>query len=141
MIKIFNHYIHRRTLLQVLLDFGLVAVALLVAAGWQAEHPLGAATAAIPTAAVLAVVALVINSALGFYQRVHNRSVAQSRARGVLSLVLLLPLRRCRREPAAGRCREFSSWSASVHAWLTCRREHTRAGTPHRGRAYTSAAR
>ncbi len=92
MIKIFNHYIHRRTLLQILLDFGLVALALLVAVVWHAEEPVLAASAAVPTALALAVMALVINSALGFYQRVHNRSVAQSRARGVLSLVLMLPL-------------------------------------------------
>ncbi len=92
MIKIFNHYIHRRTLLQILLDFGVVALALLVGVVWHAEEPVLAASTAVPTALALAGMALVINSSLGFYQRVHNRSVAQSRARGVLSLVLMLPL-------------------------------------------------
>jgi sugar transferase (PEP-CTERM system associated) len=35
---------------------------------------------------------LVINSALGFYQRIHNRSLNQSRARAMLSLVFAVPL-------------------------------------------------
>jgi sugar transferase (PEP-CTERM system associated) len=92
MIKIFNHYIHRRTLLQVFLDFGLVIGAVIVAVGWHAPSVSVAAAAALPSAAVLAIVALTINGALGFYQRVHNRSAAQSWARAVLSLVLLLPV-------------------------------------------------
>ena len=35
---------------------------------------------------------LIINSALGFYQRVHHRSVGQSRARALLSWCLALPV-------------------------------------------------
>ena len=92
MIKIFNHYIHRRTFLQILLDFGLVLVTVLLAVGWHSEDLVRAASVALPSASLLAIGALLINAALGFYQRVHNRSVAQSRARAVLSLCLTLPL-------------------------------------------------
>jgi sugar transferase (PEP-CTERM system associated) len=92
MIKIFNHYIHRRTFFQILLDFGLVLATVLLAVGWHAPDLARAASAALPSAALLAIAALLINAALGFYQRVHNRSVAQSRARAVLSLCLTLPL-------------------------------------------------
>jgi sugar transferase (PEP-CTERM system associated) len=92
MIKIFNHYIHKRTVLQLLLDFGLMLGTVLVAIGWHMPDLARAASAALPSAVVLAVAALAINAALGFYQRVHNRSVAQSRARAVLSLCLILPL-------------------------------------------------
>ena len=92
MIKIFNHYIHRRTLLQLLLDFGLVIGAVIASVIWRAVEPVVAASAALPSAAFLAVLALIINGALGFYQRVHNRSVAQSWARGALFLVLILPV-------------------------------------------------
>ena len=92
MIKIFNHYIHRRTLLQIILDFGLVIGTVLLAVGWYTPNLSLAASTALPPAALLAAGALAINAALGFYQRVHNRSVAQSRARAVLSLVLILPL-------------------------------------------------
>ena len=92
MIKIFNHYIHRRTLLQIILDFGLVIGVVLLAVGWRVPDVSRAAAAAFPSAALLAAGALAVNAALGFYQRVHNRSVAQSRARAVLSLFLIVPL-------------------------------------------------
>ena len=92
MIKIFNHYIHRRTLLQIILDFGLIIGIVVLAVGWRSPNLLLAASTALPSAALLGVGALSINAALGFYQRVHNRSVAQSRARGVLSLFMMLPL-------------------------------------------------
>ena len=92
MIKIFNHYIHRRTLLQIILDFGLILGTVLLSVGWRTHDLARAASAALPSAALLAAAALAINAALGFYQRVHNRSVAQSRARAFLSLFLMLPL-------------------------------------------------
>ncbi|MEO8857334.1 MAG: TIGR03013 family XrtA/PEP-CTERM system glycosyltransferase [Burkholderiaceae bacterium] len=92
MIKIFNHYIHRRTLLQIMLDFGLIIGTVLLSVGWHTEDLSLAASAALPSAALMGLGALAINAALGFYQRVHNRSVAQSRARAVLSLFLILPL-------------------------------------------------
>ena len=91
MIKIFNHYIHRRTLLQILLDLLLVLCAVVASALWRAPDPLVAASTVFPLASVLAVLALVLNGALGFYQRVHNRSVTQSWARAVLFLVLMIP--------------------------------------------------
>ena len=92
MIKIFNHYIHRRTLLQIIFDFGLILGTVLLSVGWRTHDLARAASAALPSAALLAAAALAINAALGFYQRVHNRSVAQSRARAFLSLFLMLPL-------------------------------------------------
>jgi len=92
MIKLFNHYVHRRTLLQIILDFALVIATVLLSVGWRVPDPMVAAMSALPSAALLAAAVLAINGALGFHQRVHNRSVAQSRARGVLALVLTLPL-------------------------------------------------
>ena len=92
MIKIFNHYIHRRTLLQIILDSGLIIITVLLSFGWRTPDIGLAASAALPSAALLAAGALTINAALGFYQRVHNRSVAQSRARAMLSFFLILPL-------------------------------------------------
>ena len=92
MIKIFNHYIHRRTLFQIIFDFGFIICTVLLSVGWHTPDLILAASAALPSAALLAVAALAINAALGFYQRVHNRSVSQSRARAVLSLFLILPL-------------------------------------------------
>ncbi len=91
MIKIFNHYLHRRTLQQVFFDLGLVVLAVLAVVLWQGEE-LTSVVSLLGHASLLSLGMLVINSALGFYQRIPNRSLNQSRARAALSLVLALPL-------------------------------------------------
>ena len=92
MIKIFRHYLHRRTLLQVFFDLGLVVATVLLSIMWQVNDLKVGASVALASAFLLATGMLAINSGLGFYQRVHNRSVGQSRARAVLSLSLTLLL-------------------------------------------------
>jgi sugar transferase (PEP-CTERM system associated) len=91
-IKIFNHYLSRRTLLQVFLDLGLVAAAVILSIMWQARDFASGLSLAITCSLLLAVGMLAINSGLGFYQRVHTRSVGQSRSRAVLSLTMTLAL-------------------------------------------------
>ncbi len=91
MIKIFNHYLHRRTLQQVFFDLGLIIAAVLIAIIWRGED-WASAISLLGHAALLSIGMLVINAALGFYQRVHNRSISQSRARAILSLLLAIPL-------------------------------------------------
>ena len=91
MIKLFNHYLHRRTVLQVLLDFLLMLAAVLAellwrGAGWPVIGSVLAYTA------LLAVGMLVINGSMGFYQRVHGRTLNQSRARAVLAALLAIPV-------------------------------------------------
>ncbi|WP_349743807.1 TIGR03013 family XrtA/PEP-CTERM system glycosyltransferase [Roseateles cavernae] len=92
MVRIFNHYLHRRTLLQVFFDLGLIIVAVFAVVLSQGEG----AGQVIPFAASqglsLAGCMFVINSATGFYQHVHNRSVTESCARGLLALLVALPL-------------------------------------------------
>jgi sugar transferase (PEP-CTERM system associated) len=92
MIRVFNHYLHRRTLLQVFFDLGLIIFALLAVTLSQGEQ----AGQVIPFAAShglsLAGCMFVINSATGFYQHVHNRSVTESCARALLALLLALPI-------------------------------------------------
>ena len=90
-IKIFNHYLHRRTLQQIFFDIGMVMLAVLVVAIWKDEE-LTSIVSVLGYASLLSLGMLVINSSLGFYQRIHNRSLNQSRARAVLSLVLAMPL-------------------------------------------------
>ena len=92
MIKIFNHYLHKRTLLQVFFDLGLVVVTVIASILWQSSDLSRGVSVAVTCSVLLALGMLGINSGLGFYQRVHNRSVGQSRARGVLSLILTLAL-------------------------------------------------
>lgn len=93
MVRIFNHYLHRRTLLQVFFDVGLIIMALLVVVVSQGGANAGQI---IPFAAShglsLAGCMFVINSATGFYQHVHNRSLTESCARGLLALLIALPL-------------------------------------------------
>ena len=92
MIKIFNHYLHRRTLLQVFMDLGLVAATVILSILWQVNDLASGLSVAITCSFLLAVGMLTINSGLGFYQRVHTRSVGQTRSRAVLSLIMTLAL-------------------------------------------------
>ncbi|MEO8248742.1 MAG: TIGR03013 family XrtA/PEP-CTERM system glycosyltransferase [Burkholderiales bacterium] len=91
MIRVFNHYLHRQTLMQISFD---VLVVVLVVSGTVFFQGADFASALpfIAYSFLLALGVLVINTGLGFYQRVHNRTVNQSRARGVLSLFLVVPL-------------------------------------------------
>ena len=92
MIRIFNHYLHRQTLLQVFFDLGLILFAVVAVVLSQGES----AQTVIPFAAShglsLAGCMFVINSATGFYQHVHNRSITESCARALLGLMFGLPL-------------------------------------------------
>lgn len=92
MIKIFSHYLHKRTLLQVFFDLGLVVATVVASILWQSSDLSHGISIAVTCSVLLALGMLGINSGLGFYQRVHNRSQGQSRARGVLSLILTLAL-------------------------------------------------
>lgn len=92
MIKIFNHYFHKLTVFQVSRD--LVVMFLIVLVTVLSHDGVNGAfwsTLAI-TFLVLTVAMLAIGAALGFYQRVHNRSVGQNSARAVLALLCLLPV-------------------------------------------------
>ncbi|MCX7278409.1 MAG: TIGR03013 family PEP-CTERM/XrtA system glycosyltransferase [Burkholderiales bacterium] len=91
MIKLFNHYLHKQTLLQIFFDLALVIAAVLAVVVWRGED-LTSVVALLGQASLLSLGMLVINSALGFYQRIHNRSLNQSRARAMLSLVFAVPL-------------------------------------------------
>ena len=92
MIKIFNHYLSRRTLLQVFIDLGLVVTTVILSIMWQVRDFASGLSLAVTSSLLLALGMLAINSGLGFYQRVHTRSVGQSRSRGVLSLIMTLAL-------------------------------------------------
>ncbi|PZP28068.1 MAG: sugar transferase [Roseateles depolymerans] len=92
MIRIFNHYLHRQTLLQVFFDLGLIVFAVIAVVLSQGES----AQTVLPFAAShglsLAGCMFVINSATGFYQHVHNRSLTESCARALFGLLFGLPL-------------------------------------------------
>lgn len=91
-IKIFNHYFHKRTLMRIFFDLGLVVATVVVAVLSQVADPASVSSKVVSTSLVLAVGIVVINAGLGFYQRVHSCTLGQTRARAVLSLCLSLPL-------------------------------------------------
>jgi sugar transferase (PEP-CTERM system associated) len=90
MIRIFNHYFHKLTLLQIFLDISLVMAAVMMSVLFQAPEVSTAINKGLTLAFLLAMGMLAINSGLGFYQRAHNRSLTQLRARAVLALLLTL---------------------------------------------------
>jgi len=91
-IKLFNHYLHWRTLLRIVFDFCFVTAVVVFAVMWlgsglPVDLPMVAAYGAIFAASVL-----LINTWLGLYQRIHHRSKAQTRGRAVLVLYLSVPI-------------------------------------------------
>lgn len=91
LIKIFNHYFHRRTVLQVFLDMGLVVGALIAALFVQANSSVidqSVVTEGLSRGILMALGMLAVNSALGFYERSRSKTTGQMRARAVLSFVL-----------------------------------------------------
>jgi sugar transferase (PEP-CTERM system associated) len=91
-IKIFNHYFHKRTLLKIGFDLGLVLATTVIAIFSQVADVASASPRVVSTSLVLALGIVFINSALGFYQRVQSCTLGQTRARALLSLCLSLPL-------------------------------------------------
>lgn len=91
MIKIFSHYFHRGTLLQVAFDSVLIIAALMLLLLLQAGHepsPASPMLDGLTRAVLIAFGILFVNSALGFYERACQLSPAQLRARAVLALLL-----------------------------------------------------
>ena len=94
MIKIFNHYFHKLTLLQIFFDLGVVVVGVpltvLTQLAGSASAPISSIV--VTKALIFAIGILIINSGLGLYDRAHSRTVGQTSARAMLSLCLSLPL-------------------------------------------------
>ena len=92
MVQIFNHWFSWRTIAQMLFDLSFVIVGMIIVAMWVGNDlPINAKHLVI-FAVILGVTMLVINAWLGFYQRIHHRTVTESRARAVLSLYLAVPI-------------------------------------------------
>ncbi|HEX6736190.1 MAG TPA: TIGR03013 family XrtA/PEP-CTERM system glycosyltransferase [Azonexus sp.] len=114
MIRVFNHWLRWRSLVQMLFDFSFVIVCIVIAMMWvhnglPVNHP-----RVLLFAALLATAMLVINAWLGFYQRLSSRSPLETRARAVLSLYLAVPVAYgiYALLPLSGVSREFMQLSA-----------------------------
>ena len=90
--SVLGHTVRTATLLQVFFDFGFVFVGIVIAAMWvKGGLPIDFMVV-LAYAAILAITLLAFNSWLGFYQRIHDRTVDDSRARAVLALHLSIPV-------------------------------------------------
>lgn len=78
--------------MQIFFDLGVVVFTAIVAIQSQLADPTSLSPVVVTTSLMLAVSILVINAGLGFYQRVHSRTLAQTQARALMSLCLSLPL-------------------------------------------------
>jgi sugar transferase (PEP-CTERM system associated) len=94
MIRLFNHYLRRQTVLQVMLDMALLVVVItgffLLSSGHGAEP--GAPGDAAAYGFSLAMCLLLINTASGLYEPARGRSLTESCARATLALLIALPL-------------------------------------------------
>ncbi len=89
---VMGHSVRLNTLIQLVLDFGFVFVGVLTAALWF-HHDLPVNLVFVcQFALILAVIMLLINGWLGLYQRIHYRTITDTRARAVLSLHLSVPV-------------------------------------------------
>lgn len=78
--------------MQIFFDFGLVVFVAMVSIQSQLANPASISPVVVVTSLALAASILVINAGLGFYQRVHGRTLAQTQARALLALCLSVPL-------------------------------------------------
>lgn len=92
MIRIFNHWFRWRALAQMLFDLSFVIVGMLIVFMWIGSGLPVNHTQIILFALILGATMLIINAWLGFYQRVHSRTITENRARAVLSLYLAVPV-------------------------------------------------
>ena len=92
MIKVFNHWFHRKTVAQVAVDLMFPVACVVLAAMWIGHGaPLALERVAF-YAVIFALTMIILNAWLGIYQRVHSRTREETQARAVLSLYLAIPL-------------------------------------------------
>ena len=92
MIRIFNHYLHRRTLTGVAFDAGLLMLALLGVVVAQVDSIRMVMPLAGTHVVSLAAGVFVISTASGLYQSSERRTTSEYCARAALALMLSLPL-------------------------------------------------
>jgi len=91
-IKVFNHWFHRKTLAQVAVDLMFPVVCVMLAAMWIGRGGQPSLDKVSFYAVVFALTMIILNAWLGIYQRVHDRTRTETQARAVLSLYLAIPL-------------------------------------------------
>ncbi len=85
-------WIHWRTLIDVLADFSFIVIVIVTAVRWIGAGLPVDMKLVLTYALIVSLTMLPINAWLGLYQRVHYRTLHDSRARAVLSLHLAVPI-------------------------------------------------
>jgi len=91
MIKIFNHYFHKLTLIRLGLDMVGIFLCVLIAVMLHHVSPQSFWETVTTVFLVIVSIFLIVSAGLGFYQRVHHRSIGQTGARAVLTWLCVLP--------------------------------------------------
>lgn len=92
MVRMFNHWIRLNSATQMIFDLSFVVVGIVIAMMWVGSGlPINFRLVMV-FAVLLGLCMLCINAWLGFYQRFNKRTLMESRARGVLSLYLAVPV-------------------------------------------------
>jgi len=92
MLRIFNHYLHRRTVMQIGFDVGLIVAVLVLASLAGGSLPIASLPVTAAHGLSLAGFVFLINSATGIYQPAPRRSLTETCARALMALVLALPI-------------------------------------------------
>ena len=90
MIKIFNHYFHRRTVFQVMIYSLLIVITLIISLAMQAGagfFSIKAISAGMGRGLLMVVGIVAVNFSLGLYERPRKINSSQMRARAVLSFI------------------------------------------------------
>ena len=92
MIRLFSHWFHWRPLAQALLDSSFIIVGVLIALMWNRHGlPIDHKQVALFGLIVIAT-AMALSTLLGFYQRIHKRTVIDARTQALLSIYLSFPI-------------------------------------------------
>ena len=92
MIRLFHHWFHWRPLAQALLDSSFVIVGVVIALMWNRHGLPIDHKQVVLFGLILVASAMSISTLLGFYQRIHKRTIIDARTQALLSLYLSFPI-------------------------------------------------
>ena len=92
MIRLFNHYFHKRALYLICFEMGLLVFLVTAAFLYQSADPFAVKPMVLMGALWMATGVSTINTGLGFYHGSHSLTTTQVRLRAIVSLCLSLPL-------------------------------------------------
>ena len=92
MVRLFDHWLASNTILQIVFDAILLFLSVVLAVALLNQGALLNFEALIPDALLFAFTMVALNTVVGLYQRNPGRTIAQTTARLVLSLLLAIPV-------------------------------------------------